>query len=69
MIHNLPSGTYAAVVLHDENENRKLDRSLFGLPKEQWGMSEDPRVHFSAPSFEQARFTLTQDEEIHVMLH
>src|SRR5690348_10686729 len=35
---DLPPGRYAVVVLHDENENRKLDRR-FGIPREQWGMS------------------------------
>jgi uncharacterized protein (DUF2141 family) len=65
----LPSGSYAVVVLHDENQNRRLDRTWFGLPKEQWGMSNNPPVHFSAPNFKQARFTLTHDEKIHVILH
>lgn len=68
-ISDLPAGTYAAVVLHDINENRKLDRNWFGKPKEQWGMSENPPVHFSAPSFKSARFTLSRDERITVVLH
>ena len=66
---DLPPGVYAAVVLHDLNENRKLDRNWFGKPKEQWGMSENPAVHFSAPDFIQARFTLSRDERISVILH
>lgn len=67
-IPDLPEGAYAAVVLHDENENRKLDRKWFGSPKEQWGMSNDPPAHFAAPRFQQARFRLTQSETIHVTL-
>lgn len=65
----LPSGRYAVVVLHDENQNRRLDRTWFGLPKEQWGISNNPRVRFSPPSFKQAAFMVTHDEEIHVILH
>jgi uncharacterized protein (DUF2141 family) len=68
-VSDLPPGDYAAVVLHDLNENRKLDRNWFGKPKEQWGMSQNPPVHFSAPGFVQARFTLSRDERISVILH
>lgn len=68
-IHDLPAGVYAVVVLHDENENRRLDRTWVGLPKEQWGMSNNPPVHFSAPSFKQARFIFSQDEKIHIIFH
>ena len=68
-VSDLPPGAYAAVVLHDLNENRKLDRTWFGRPREQWGMSQNPPVHFAAPSFTQARFTLSQDERISVILH
>ncbi|HEV2247683.1 MAG TPA: DUF2141 domain-containing protein, partial [Terriglobia bacterium] len=63
-ISDLPPGDYAVVVLHDLNENRKLDRTWYGKPKEQWGMSENPPVHFSAPGFDKARFTLDRDETI-----
>jgi uncharacterized protein (DUF2141 family) len=68
-VSDLPPGAYAAVVLHDLNENRKLDRTWFGKPREQWGMSKNPPVHFSAPSFGQARFTLSRDDRISVILH
>jgi uncharacterized protein (DUF2141 family) len=68
VLPNLPDGIYAVVVLHDENENRKLDRNWYGAPKEQWGMSNNPSVHMSAPSFDQARFTLNQDKTIDVEL-
>jgi len=68
-VPDLPPGDYAAVVLHDLNENRKLDRTWYGKPKEQWGMSENPPVHFSAPGFDKARFTLDHDETISIKLH
>jgi uncharacterized protein (DUF2141 family) len=68
-ITGLPTGDYAVVVLHDENENRKLDRNWLGKPTEQWGMSNNPAYFLSAPSFEQSRFRLRRDERIHVKLH
>jgi uncharacterized protein (DUF2141 family) len=51
---HVPSGRYAAVVIHDENSNMKLDRNFFGIPKEGFGFSNNPRVAFSAPSFQSA---------------
>lgn len=50
----VPPGRYAAVVIHDENSNMKLDRNFFGVPKEGFGFSNNPRVAFSAPSFQNA---------------
>ena len=68
-VAGLPPGTYAVVVLHDENQNMKLDRNWMGVPKEQWGMSENPHVGLSAPHFAQAEFRLAGDMTIRVLLH
>ena len=50
----VPPGSYSAVVIHDENSNMKLDRNIFGIPKEGFGFSNNPHVVFSAPSFQSA---------------
>lgn len=50
----VPPGHYSAVVIHDENSNMKLDRNVFGIPKEGFGFSKNPGVRFSAPSFQSA---------------
>jgi uncharacterized protein (DUF2141 family) len=50
----VPPGRYAMVVIHDENENQKLDRNIFGIPKEGFGFSNNPRIRFSAPSWQAA---------------
>ncbi|HEV2275346.1 MAG TPA: DUF2141 domain-containing protein [Acidobacteriaceae bacterium] len=52
----LPPGEYSVVVLHDENENYKLDRDFLGWPKEGFGFSNNPRVLLTAPTFQQAEF-------------
>ena len=52
----LHSGTYALVVLHDENMNGKIDTNWLGVPKEGYGFSNDPRAGFRAPSFSNASF-------------
>ena len=48
------AGRYGIVVIHDENSNMKLDRNFFGIPKEGFGFSNNPRVTMSAPSFQAA---------------
>ena len=39
---NLPHGTFAVAVLHDENGNGKMDKNLMGIPKEGYGASNNP---------------------------
>jgi uncharacterized protein (DUF2141 family) len=51
----LRPGRYAAVAMHDENGNGKLDTNLFGVPKEGVGASRDARPGFMrGPRFEDA---------------
>ena len=33
VMENLPPGDYGVVVIHDENENKKLDRNFIGIPE------------------------------------
>src|SRR3989338_6853652 len=58
----LPAGDYAVSVLHDENGNRKLERSTFGFPKEGVGFSKDQRVKLSAPDYDDCSFLLSGGE-------
>lgn len=53
---DLPPGRYAAQAFHDENGNGKVDRALFGIPKEGVGFSNDAPIHFSPPKFAAAVF-------------
>ncbi len=47
-------GRYAVVALHDENENKKIDKKASGRPKEGFGISRNPKVGVKAPKFEAA---------------
>lgn len=47
----VPYGTYAISVFHDENENHKVDRDFFNRPKEGIGFANNPKIGFSAPSW------------------
>lgn len=62
-IPDLPPGEYALSVIHDENDNGKLDTFL-GIPKEGFGFSNNPKVYFGPPSFKKSKFKLESDEKI-----
>ncbi len=53
---DVPDGTYAVAVYHDANSNGLLDRNLFGVPREDYGFSNNARGSFGAPHFEKAAF-------------
>jgi uncharacterized protein (DUF2141 family) len=53
---SIDPGTYALVVLHDENMNGKLDTNWLGIPKEGYGFSNDAKATLGAPSFSDAGF-------------
>lgn len=54
----LSPGLYAVAVLHDENENAKMDFNFLGMPLEGYGFSNDASAPFGPPSFEDAAFQL-----------
>lgn len=49
---------YAVAVYHDENENNKFDKALFGIPLEGFGFSRDASVLSGAPNFSDADFVM-----------
>ena len=57
-VYELPPGTYAIGIFHDVNLNNKMDNNLFGIPKEQYGFSNNARAFFGPPAFEAAAFVL-----------
>ena len=57
----LPAGEYAIRVMHDENDNGKLDANFVGIPKEPYGFSNNARGRMGPPKWEAARFSLGAD--------
>lgn len=53
---DIPPGTYAMAVIHDENMNGKLDTNWLGIPTEGYGFSNDAKAVVGAPSFSAASF-------------
>ncbi|HEX9703510.1 MAG TPA: DUF2141 domain-containing protein [Rhodospirillales bacterium] len=54
VFRGLRPGRYAVAVFHDENGNGEFDQGLFGLPLEDYGFSNDARVFFGPPGFDEA---------------
>lgn len=52
----LEEGTYMVAFYIDKNDNEKLDTNFLGVPKEQFGFSNDVMGRFGPPSFEAASF-------------
>ena len=57
-ITGVPPGLYAAQAFQDENDNGLLDRNIIGRPTEGLGFSNDARMRFGPPSFNDAAFSL-----------
>lgn len=63
---NLPKGTYAVNILHDENENGKIDKG-FMLPEEGIGFSNYTKIGLgNKPNFKKASFELNADKKIEI---
>lgn len=52
----VPAGRYAIASFLDKNKNQKLDTNMVGAPKERFGFSQNPKINFSAPNFEECAF-------------
>ncbi|OYY91725.1 MAG: hypothetical protein B7Y45_01770 [Sphingomonas sp. 28-66-16] len=63
-IENVPFGVYGVSITHDENKNGKVDRGLFGLPKEGIGFSNDAPIRMGPPSWSDARIEFTGPKTI-----
>jgi uncharacterized protein (DUF2141 family) len=60
---DVPQGTFAVSILHDENGNGKMDKSFVGMPKEGYGASNNPKKKKGPPTFDEARFSLNASEQ------
>lgn len=57
-LFSVEPGDYAIAVYHDENGNGKMDKRMFGIPKEPYGFSNNVRPMMSAPKFSDCKFSV-----------
>lgn len=63
---NVEPGTYAIMVLHDENENQQMDFETNGMPKENYAVSNNS-LSYGPPKFDDAKFEVT-DKDLHLQI-
>lgn len=59
---------YAIAVLQDFNDNGKMDKNLFGIPKEPFGISGVQKKTLKKPTFKDAAFFLDKNMSISINL-
>jgi uncharacterized protein (DUF2141 family) len=64
----LPAGDYAVSMYHDENDDAKFNKGMFGIPKEGYGVSNNVIHRLRAPNFDEARFRIG-DPNTAVQIH
>ncbi|EIM78096.1 hypothetical protein A3SI_04837 [Nitritalea halalkaliphila LW7] len=52
---------YAVSVFHDKEKNGKLPTSTFGIPKAQYGFTQDAKGRMGPPKFKDAAFTAEKE--------
>ena len=61
---SISPGKYAIQFFHDENENKKMDFNLIGIPKEKFGSSNNVKPVLGPPKFEKMLINLNQNRKI-----
>ncbi|MBW4596919.1 MAG: DUF2141 domain-containing protein [Brasilonema angustatum HA4187-MV1] len=66
----LKPGTYAVAVVDDQNGDHKLNKDFFGIPKEGFGISQNPTISISTgtPKFRDASFLLKKNTTINIVM-
>jgi len=59
---DLPFGDYALKVFHDEDNSGRFVTNMFGMPKVQYGFSNNAHAMFGAPDYEKAKFKLDSSQ-------
>jgi uncharacterized protein (DUF2141 family) len=64
----LPTGEYALSLFQDENDNKKLDTAVMGIPTEKYGFSNNAVGVMGPPPYKKCSFTLRRDTILTVWL-
>ena len=66
---DLNEGEYALAIYHDENGDGELDQNFLGMPTEDYVFSNYATGTFGPPSFEDAKFLLSDSLSIELQLN
>ena len=59
---NIPQGTYALLVMHDKNDNNRMDFDTSGMPLENYGSSGNS-MSYGPPVWEETKFEFDGTEK------
>ena len=68
LFDDIPKGEYAISIFHDENKDAKLNKNFFGIPTEDYGFSNNPKIRFGPPDFKECAFKVYSDKVITIDL-
>ena len=58
VFENVPNGVYAISLFHDKNDNNKMDSNFLGIPKEDYGCSNNAKGFMGPPKWKDAKFKI-----------
>jgi len=60
----LPPGEYAVVIVHDANDNGKLDSGFLDIGGESYAYSNGVKPWFGRPDFDEVKFTVDETDVV-----
>tara|TARA_R110002050_G_scaffold291824_1_gene446656 strand:- start:494 stop:913 length:420 start_codon:yes stop_codon:yes gene_type:complete len=66
IFEGVPKGEYAVSFFHDENDNNKMDTNFIGIPKEDYGCSNNATGFMGPPKYEDAKFIIEEHKSINI---
>lgn len=64
----LTPGRYALAVIHDENDNQRMDTNFLGMPKEGFVFGNDA-TRMGKPRFNECAVDVADDESVRLRMH
>ena len=61
---SIEPGQYAVAAMHDLNGHHRTDTKMFGIPTEDWGVSNNIRPRLRAPNFDEAAFSVAEGKTV-----
>jgi uncharacterized protein (DUF2141 family) len=66
--NNVAVGEYAFVAYQDIDRNKSMKTNFIGYPKEPWGISNNPRILFGPPSFDDSKIKVVANQTTSVSI-
>ncbi len=68
VFENITPGKYAVAVLHDANNDGKMNSNVIGLPKEGFGFSTNPKVLTRSPRMDECEFLVEANKTTYLTI-